>query len=115
MDEKSLTKLRSVCGFRHSGQHQYHRSLVNLSPSSARNLGIVFDSAFDFKSHISHISDMRRIRHFLISSVAETIAASLIGSKLDYCNSVLINVTEEEISKLQGVQGPYSRTGYDKS
>ena len=27
---------------------------------------------------------------------------SLIGSKLDYCNSVLFNVTEKEISELFG-------------
>ena len=62
---------------------------------SARNLGIVFDSALNFKSHISgisracyyHVRDMRRIRRFLTPSAAETIATSLIGSKLDYCNS----------------------------
>ena len=47
---------------------------------------------------------MRRIRRFLKPSVAKTIATSLIGSKLDFCNSVLFNVTEKEISKLQGVQ-----------
>ena len=79
---------------------------------SARNLGIVFDSALNFKSHLSdisracyyHIRDMSRIRRFLTPSVAKTIATSMIGSKLDYCNSVLFNVTEKEISKLQGVQ-----------
>ena len=47
---------------------------------------------------------MRRIRRFLKPSVAKKIATSLIGSKLDYCNSVLFNVTKKEISKLQGVQ-----------
>ena len=79
---------------------------VTPSPSS-RNLGIVFDSALNLKSHIfgiSHIRDMRRIRRFLTPSVAKATATSLIGSKLDYCNSVLFNVTEKEISKLQGVQ-----------
>ena len=84
---------------------------VTPSPS-ARNLGIVFDSALNFRSHISdisrachyHIRDMRRIRRFLTPSVAKTIANSLIGSKLNYCNFQLFNVTEKEISKLQGVQ-----------
>ena len=84
---------------------------VTPSPS-ARNLGIVFDSALNFRSHISgisracyyHIRDMHRIRRFLTPSIAKTIATSLIGSKPDYCNSVLFNVTEKEISKLQGVQ-----------
>ena len=86
--------------------------------SSARNLGIVFDSALNFKSHISgisracyyHIRDMRRIRRFLTPSVAKTIATSLICSRLDYCNSVLFNVTVKEIiSKLQCVQNCLSR------
>ena len=84
---------------------------------SARNLGIVFDSALNFKSHISgisracyyHIRDMRRIKRFLTPSLPKTIATSLIGSKLDYCNSVLFNVTEKEISKLQGVQNCLAR------
>ena len=84
---------------------------VTPSPS-ARNLGIIIDSALNFKSHISgisrvcyyHIRDIRRIRRFLTLSVAKTIATSLIGSKLDNCSSVLFNVTEKEISKLQGVQ-----------
>ena len=89
---------------------------VTPSPS-ARNLGIVFDSALNFKSHISgisracyyHIRDMRRIRRFLTPYVAKTIATSLIGSKLDYCNSVLFKVTEREILKLQGAQNCLER------
>ena len=89
---------------------------VTPSPS-ATNLGIVFDSASNFKSHISgisracyyHIRDMRRIRRFLTPSVAKTIATSLMSSKLDYCNSVLFNVTEKEISNVQGVENCLAR------
>ena len=51
---------------------------------------------------------MGKIRRFLTPSVAKTIATFLIGSKLDYCNSVLFNVTEKEISKLQGVQNCFA-------
>ena len=89
-----------------------------LTPSpSARNLGIVFDSALNFKRHISvisracyyHIRDMRRIRRFLTPSVAKTIATTFMGSKLDYSNSVLFNVNEKEISKLQCVQNCLAR------
>ena len=88
---------------------------VTPSPS-ARNLSIVFDNALNIKNHISgishacyyHIRDMRRIRRFLTPS-AKTIETSLIGRKLDYCNSVLFNVTEKDISKLQGVQNCLAR------
>ena len=74
-----------------------------VTPSPyARNLGIVFDSALNLRSHISdisrasyyHIRDRSRIRRFLTPSVAKSIATSLISRKLDYCNSVLFNVTE---------------------
>ena len=52
---------------------------------------------------------MRRIRRFLTPSVVKTIETSVMGSKLDYCNSVLFNVTDKEISKLQGVQNCLAR------
>ena len=83
----------------------------------ARNHGAVFASALHFKSDMSgisracyyHIRDMCRIKRFLTPPVAKKNAASFIGSKLDYCNSVLLNVTGKEISKLQGVQNCFAR------
>ena len=56
---------------------------VTPSPS-ARNLGIVFDSALNFKNYISgiaracyyHIHDMRRMKRILTPSAAKTIATS---------------------------------------
>ena len=66
--------------------------------SSARNLGIIFDSNLSFSDHISyisksrfsHIRDLRRIRNTLDHKTACTTATSLIHSKLDYCNSLYI-------------------------
>lgn len=89
---------------------------VNPSPS-ARNLGIIFDSDLNFRTHISqlcgtcfyHIRDIRRIRRFLTPSIAKTIATALIGSKLDYCNSIYFNIADREISKLQRVQNSLAR------
>ena len=57
--------------------------------SSARNLGIIFDSNLSFSDHISfiskywfsHIRDLRRIRNTLDHKTACTIATSLINSK----------------------------------
>ena len=59
--------------------------------SSARNLGVIFDSNLSFSDHISyiskscfsHIRDLRRIRSTLGHRAACTIATSLIHSKLD--------------------------------
>ena len=112
--ELSTTKCEKRCKLNIVyGRHRSNSACLFKSPS-ARNLCIVFDSALNYISGISracyyHIRDMRRKRRFLTPSVSKTIATSLIGSKLNYCNSILVNVTEKEISKLQGVQNCLAR------
>ena len=64
--------------------------------SSARNLGIIFDSNLSFSDHISyiskscfaHIRDLRRIRNTSDHTTSCTIATSLMHSKLGCCSSV---------------------------
>ena len=64
---------------------------------SIRNLGVPFDPAFSFKEHVSsicrssfyHIRDLRRIRIHLNKATAISLANALVGSRLDYCNSLL--------------------------
>ena len=77
--------------------------------SSARNLGIFFDSNLSFSDHISyiskscfsHIRDPRRIRNTLDHKTACTIATSLIHSKLDYYNSLYLNISNQQLNRLQ--------------
>ena len=84
---------------------------------SARNLGVEFDKDFNFKKHISkvcrsccyHIRDLRRLRRCLTAAVTKTIATSLVSSKLDYCNSILYNIPNREINKMQSVQNSLAR------
>ena len=93
------------------------------STDSARNLGVEFDKYFNFKKHrprpppISkvfrscyyHIRDLRRLRRCLPAAVTKTIATSLVSSKLDYCNSILSNIPNREINKVQSVQNCLAR------
>ena len=84
---------------------------------SARNLGVEFDKDFNFKKHISkvcrscyyHIRDLRRLRRCLTAAVTKTIATSLVLSKVDYCNSILYNIPNREINKVQSVQNCLAR------
>ena len=77
--------------------------------SSARNLGAIFDSNLSFSDHISyiskscfsHIRDLRRIRSTLDHKTACTMATSLIHSKLDYCNSLYLNINSQQLNRLQ--------------
>ena len=77
-----------------------------------RNVGVVFDSDFNFRQHISqvckscfyHIRDLRRIRRHISIYTAKTISTVLISSCLDYCNSLLNNIPKRDLAKLQRVQ-----------
>ena len=53
------------------------------------------------KSCFSSIRDLRRIRNTLDFTTAHTIATSLIHSKLDYCNSLFLNLPQAQLSRLQ--------------
>jgi len=74
---------------------------VILSPvDSARNLGVIYDNNLSFAQHIFsifkscfvNIRDLRRNRNSIIDqTTACTIATSLTHSKIDYCNSFLLN------------------------
>jgi len=68
----------------------------------ARNLGVIFDSTLSMSDRISFVSnpcflsirDLLRIRNTLDFSTARTIAISLIHSKLEYCNSLFLNLPQ---------------------
>ena len=70
---------------------------VETNPAkSARNLGVIFDNNFTFRSHISvvcspcfhHMQDLWRIRRHLDPDSAKLLATALVSSLLDYCNSL---------------------------
>ena len=91
---------------------------VTLSPDdSACNLGFIFDKNLTFAQHISSVSkscfinvrDLRRIRNTIDRSTACTIATSLIHSKIDYCNSLLLNLPATQTNSLQLVLNSAAR------
>ena len=85
---------------------------------SARNLGFIYDEHLTFSDHISslskscysHIRQLRCIRPYLDSKTASTIAASIVHSKLDYCNSLYYNLPKSQINRLQQIRNCLART-----
>ena len=85
--------------------------------TSAKNLGVLFDSSLNFQKHISqtcrtcfyHIRDLRRVRKSLSLDLAKHIAVALVSSRLDYCNSLFHNMPEKDIARLQRVQNCLAR------
>ena len=85
---------------------------------SARKLSFIFDSSVTFSKQISslssacnyHIHDLRCIRHTFDLKTASVIATSLVHSKLDYCNSLYLNLPKKQISCLQLLQNSLACT-----
>ena len=91
---------------------------IKISPvSSVRNLGVILDKHLTFHEHITktsqacffHIRDLRRIRPYLSCETAATIGAGDVQSKLDYCNSLFLNLPGCEIDRLQFAQNSLAR------
>ena len=72
------------------------------SAKSARNVGIIFDNYFIFRSRISAVCSscfyyMRELRHIhchLDLDSAKLLATALVSSHLDYCNSLLYGIAD---------------------
>ena len=55
------------------------------------------------------IRNIGRIRNLLSFDVCATLVHALIGSRFDYCNSLLYNIADAKIERLQKVQNQAAR------
>ena len=91
---------------------------TQVSPSSkVRDLGVVFDQYLTFPDYISrmcksthfHLRSIGRIRNLLTFDATAQIIHALITSRLDFCNSILYNLPNHQIKRLQRIQNQASR------
>ena len=76
------------------------------------NLGIIFDSQMSMSSHITGICkslsyqlrNISRIRRFLDKYSCHQIVRSLVLSRLDYGNALLLGINQTNLNKLQRLQ-----------
>ena len=89
-----------------------------ISPVDAvRNLGVWFDSDFSFSCHVmkvckacfASVRDLKRLRGYLTHEAALMAANALVGSCLDYCNSLFRGLSALDLHKLQCVQNSLAR------
>ena len=82
-----------------------------------KSLGITLDQSLTCDQHVRnvvkatnfHIRALRHIRPMLDRRVANTIACSIVNTRLDYCNSLLYGTSARNIDKLQRVQNSLAR------
>jgi hypothetical protein len=82
-----------------------------------RSLGVTLDKKLTFDQHVTntcrscyyHIRALRHVRQSLQDNVVKTVACSMVGSRLDYCNSLFFGMTKSNFNKLQQVQNTLAR------
>lgn len=85
--------------------------------SKTRNLGVIFDTSMSFNDHVSHISRSIRyqlrnlsfVRKYLTRDATEQLVHALISSRLDFCNSLFLSLSQQQMSKLQRLQNSAAR------
>ena len=81
-----------------------------IEPSEeVRNLGIIFDSQMSMCAHITglcksisfQLRNVSRIRRFLDQDTCHLIIRSLVLSRLDYGNALLLGMNKSDLTRLQ--------------
>ena len=83
-----------------------------------RLLGVTLDKTLAFDQHVTevvrgcnyHLRALRHIRPRLTMECAKSIATSIVGSRLYYCNSLLQGIAQKNFDRLQTVQNNLART-----
>ena len=91
--------------------------------SSIKNLGVYLDSRMSCDRQVSetckasyfHIRALRHIRPSLTTKACKTIAAAIVGFRLDYCNSLLAGTSVSNLARLQLVQNTLAQVVTEKS
>jgi len=82
-----------------------------------KSLGVLIDRRLSFDSQVNaiaracnyHIWALRHIRRLVTVDVAKTLACSIVGARLDYCNSLLNGTSNKNIAILQRLQNSLAR------
>ena len=75
-----------------------------------KSLGVTLDCHLSFDKHVDlvckstpyHIRALRHIRASITFDMAKTVAHAIVGSKLDYCISLLAGMTSTNLNKCRG-------------
>ena len=85
--------------------------------SKVRDLGVGFDQYLTFHDHISgicrsthfHLRSFERIRNLLTFDATAQLIHALITTRLDFYNSILYNLPNNKIERLQRIQNLAAR------
>ena len=87
------------------------------APVKLSSLGVKIDENLTFNGYVRnicqasyyHIRGLRHIRTALSKDTTLPVASAIVGSRFDYCNALLIGISETNLDKLQHVQNTLAR------
>ena len=91
---------------------------ASVEPSeSARTLGVELDSFLTISQQVTslcrslnfHLYNISRVRRMLTDEACNHAVRSLVLSRLDYANSLLVNINVSDIDRLQRIQNRAAR------
>jgi hypothetical protein len=91
---------------------------VTINPSSTiKNLGVTFDRTMSMENHVKsvvktvnfHLRNIYRIRRYITVESCHHLVRSLVLSRLDYANSLLMGISDKDRRKLQTLQNRAAR------
>ena len=94
-----------------------------VSPSATvRDLGVFIDQDLAMKTHVQQtasrcfatLRQLRSIRRCIPTSVFHSLVSALVLSRLDYCNSLLVDLPLTHIQRLQSVQNAAARLIFNR-
>ena len=85
--------------------------------SPVRNLGVHMDQHLTMTHHVTavcaacnyHLYRLSSIHHYLTTEATKSAVNALVTYRLDYCNSLLVNLPASQILRLQRVQNNAAR------
>ena len=89
-----------------------------IKPSTtARNLGVTFDSHLNLESHINsvcrsayfHLRNIRSVRKMLTYDACSQLIHALVTVRIDYCNSLLYGLPDQSLNRLQRIVNTAAR------
>jgi len=86
--------------------------IKDITPSNnVRNLGLIIDNKLSLKNHFNSVikscnfqlRKLSLIIKYLNKNVATTLVHAFITSRVDYCNSLFVNLPNKDLARLQSV------------
>ena len=91
--------------------------VISVSDDPPRNLGVYFDEKLSMDAHIKKLMrsvnyslfSIGKVRKYLDVETCTTLINCMVGSKLDYCNSLYYGMAEKNFNTLQLAQNRAAR------